>query len=120
MKLTLLTLAAAVGLSAAAQAANLDTLLNNSVQLTTEVGGQNIVSKLMYNADGTISGANGSAGTWEVKGSELCTTLTRAQTGEGFTGCSPLAAAEGTKVGDTWAFSPSDAVTISGELVAGR
>ena len=120
MKLTVLTVAAFVGLSAAAQAANLDLILNNTIKLTTQAGGQTIESNLLYQADGSITGAAGPAGSWEVKGDQLCTTLNRANNGASTTACSPLAAAENTKIGDTWTFAPADAVTITGELVAGR
>ena len=121
MKHSLLIFACLTGslVSGQVSAAGLDHLFQNTVQLTTTVGERTFVSALMYQEDGTITSAQGVAGSWKDEGESLCTTLSNPN-GPAQTACSPMSAVEGTQIGDEWAFSPADGVSIKGTLLPGR
>ena len=96
----------------------LDLVLQNTVVLTVSAGGQEIVSKLDYQPDGSIVVDGNSTGSWEEKDGKLCTTLSGGPNGEAQTACSSLEDIAQTNVGDVWKFSPADGVNMQGELVA--
>ena len=121
MKHSLLILACLTGslVSSQVNAANLDHLFQNTIQLTTTVGERTFVSALMYQEDGTITNADGAAGSWKEDGASLCTTLSNPN-GPAQTACSPMSAVVATKVGDDWVFSPAEGISIQGTLLPGR
>jgi hypothetical protein len=98
----------------------LDLILDNTVVLTIDAGGQEIVSKLNYEPDGSILVDGSASGSWQEEDGKLCSTLRGGPNGEAQTACSSLDDIAATKVGDTWSFSPAEGVNMKGELIAGQ
>ena len=109
-----------LGAIGAAQAGEVDALFGNTVVLTAVTADREIVTKYYYQPDGTVTLDSGGKGTWEIRGAQFCTSLTSPETGQTRDMCSPLAQMANAAPGATWQFSPTENVTVKGELVAGR
>ena len=125
MKTILKTLAVSglvLGGAVSAQAADLSVLFANTVKMdVTLPSGSTMSSTYLYNEDGTVditAGDRTSQGTWEIKGDQMCMTVTGPQGAQEI--CNPVAEMEGAAPGDTWSFSPAEGMTIDGSIVAGR
>ncbi len=101
-------------------AGDLDVIFGNTVALTVVAGGREMTTKYYYNADGTVTTDGAAEGTWEARGDEFCQSLTDPQSGQTRHMCNPLEEMTVAQPGDTWQFSPSEGITIKGEIVAGR
>jgi|GEM_PF-2192150 len=115
--------------SAGAASANpMDIAFANTIVMTAITEKGEMPVKYFYEPDGTLTldFGNGktSSGSWEIKGDEVCTTFSMRRPGAdkaaSQTSCSPVERMENAKIGDTWEFSPSEKITIRGEVVAGR
>ena len=116
-----------LGSASVAQAeTDLGVLFDNTVKMTAVTGSMEAVTTFKFNKDNSVdlvmtlpNGDRESTGTWEVRGEELCTKFTGGPQGDAEM-CNPLAEMAGAAPGDKWEFSPSDAITIKGEVIAGR
>jgi len=117
-----------LGTASVAQAeTDLSLLFDNTVKMTAVTGGTEMETTFKFNQDNTVDlvmalpsgGEREAEGTWEVRGEELCTKFTGGPQGEAEM-CNPVAEMAGAAPGDKWEFSPSDAITIKGEVIAGR
>ena len=115
------------GSASVAQAeTDLSLLFDNTVKMTAVTGGTEMETTFKFNQDNTVdlvmalpNGEREATGTWEVRGEELCTQFTGGPQGQSEM-CNPVAELAGAAPGDKWEFSPSDAITIKGEVIAGR
>lgn len=111
-----------------ANANPMDIAFANTIVLTAITERGESAVKYYYEPDGTVSLDFGSgtttSGTWAVNGDEVCTTYSMARPGAdeptAQQNCSPLERMESAQIGDRWEFSPSEKITIRGEVVAGR
>jgi hypothetical protein len=106
---------AALALSATAAFAGDEVLASRfgNTTITTDPSGMS--TKIYYNADHTFTGVAGDthpAGTWEIKGSQICLTFT-ADPVPGYPNpiCSPVA---DHKVGDSWTAGPFKVQLVEG------
>ncbi|MFA7263560.1 MAG: hypothetical protein WC068_11120 [Caulobacter sp.] len=112
----LLGAVAALALSATAALAGDDVMASRigNTTITTDASGQS--SKIYYEGDHSFTGVQGEqqlAGTWAVKGSQVCLTFTSdAPPGYPNPICTPVSARN---VGDSWTSGP-----FTVQLVAGR
>jgi opacity protein-like surface antigen len=121
MKRMIAALAMTMALSGAAHAADavdpMASRIGNTVTLTAADGK---VTKVMYNAGGTMDmvapDATKGTGKWAVKEGKLCVTLDAGPTA-GKENCNPFA---DHKIGDTWQVPLADGTTSTATLVAGR
>ncbi len=112
----------------AANANPMDIAFANTIVLTAVTERGESAAKYYYEPDGTVTINFGSGdavdGAWAVEGDEVCTTYSMMRPGapepSEQKNCSPVARMESAQIGDTWEFSPSEKITIKGEVVAGR
>ena len=106
---------AALALSASAVLAGEDVMASRigNTTITTDASGMS--SKIYYEADHTFSGSANDqelAGTWALKGSQVCLTFTSAPPpGYPATICTPVSAH---KVGDSWTSGPFTVQLLEG------
>jgi hypothetical protein len=109
-------------------ASPMDIAFANTIVLTAVTERGETAAKYYYEPDGTVTVDFGtgtpSNGTWSVVGDEVCTSYSMMRPGADKPmeqkNCSPVTRMESAQIGDTWEFSPSDKITIKGEVVAGR
>ncbi len=118
-----------LGGASAAYAGPMDVAFENTIVMTAETARGGGSMRFLYEPDGTVAismeGSDSTIqGTWEIKDDEVCTTYSAPRPGANEPAtqvmCTPLEHMANAKVGDTWQFSPSEKITIKGEIVAGR
>ena len=110
-----LAAAAALLLSATAAFAGEEVMASRIGNTTVTTDASGLSSKIYYEADHTFTGlANDQelAGTWQLKGSQVCLTFTSAPPpGYPATICTPVSAAN---VGDSWTSGPFTVQLLEG------